>query len=524
MISQDLTLYEHQRHGIEFLLSKQVAVLGDEMGLGKTLQAIVACSHLLDQGEIDEVLVVCPRSLKLNWFYEIIRFTNYREDQITLVEGSPLKRQRQLSMPGRRWLIINYEGVRIEDRRLLTIYQYRSFAMICDESHKIKNARAQQSKCCLAVGQLAQRRYLLSGTFVANKPEDVWHQVKFLDGGELLGNTFTSFKRAYCIEQEFKFGNRYVSKIVDYKNLDDLRDRIGTLMLRRTKKQCLDLPDKVIQKIPIQMTSKQKTFYDKICKGIITEIGAELGTATTLSLTNVLTKMIYALQVASNPALVDPQQQVERLSKRFQQSPDQRLQEQIDFWQNLQPLGIEESAKVLALDDLLESYCEEQKVVLWSNFVGNIELLAERYQYYQPVVFYGKTKHTDRDQAVERFNNEESCRLFIANPQAAGLGLTLVSSSLSIFFDRNFSTVDYHQAVDRIHRIGQTKVCHILIMQTQKSVDQFIDFIIRQKTELSDFLHDQRYNVSEEILKNWLMGNTTGGKNEKSGDLLSGID
>ena len=523
MIRQDLTLYEHQQRGIEFLLSKQVAVLGDEMGLGKTLQAIVACSQLLDQGEIDEVLVVCPRSLKLNWFYEITRFTNYREEQITIVEGSPLKRQRQLSMPGRRWLIINYEGVRIEDQRLLAIYRQRAFAMVCDESHKIKNARAQQSKCCLAVGQLAQRRYLLSGTFVANRPEDVWHQVKFLDGGELLGETFTSFKRRYCIEQEFKFGNRYVSKIVAYKNLDDLRDRISTLMLRRTKRECLDLPDKVIQTIPIEMTSKQKTFYNKICKGIITELGADLG-STKLSLANVLSKMIYALQVASNPALVDPQKQVERLSKRFQESSDQRLREQISFWQNIQPLGIEESAKVLALDDLLELYCEEQKVVLWSNFVGNIELLAERYQCYRPVVFYGKTKHTDRDQAVDCFNNEESCRLFIANPQAAGLGLTLISSSLSIFFDRNFSTVDYQQAVDRIHRIGQTKVCHILIMQTQSSVDHVVDYVIREKTELSDFLHDQRYNVREEIIKKWLMGNTTEGKNEKGCNLLPGID
>ena len=512
MISQDLTLYEHQRHGIEFLLSKQVAVLGDEMGLGKTLQAIVACSQLLDRGEIDEVLVVCPRSLKLNWFYEIARFTTFREEEIIIVEGSPLKRQRQLSMPNRRWLIINYEAVRIEDKRLLAIYRYRAFAMICDESHKIKNARAQQSKSCLAVGQLAQRRYLLSGTFVANKPEDVWHQVKFLDGGDLLGATFTAFKRSYCIEQEFKFGHRYVSKIVDYKNLDDLRDRIGTLMLRRTKKQCLDLPDKVIQPIHVEMTSKQKSFYDKINKGIIAELGADIGSAK-LSLPNVLSKLIYALQVASNPALIDPQQHVERLSKRFQESPDQRLQEQIYFWQNLQPLSIEESAKVLALDEMLELYCEEQKVVLWSNFVGNIELLAERYQRYQPVVYYGKTKHTARDQAVDRFNNEDSCRLFIANPQAAGLGLTLISSSLSIFFDRNFSTVDYQQAVDRIHRIGQTKVCHILIMKAQKSVDHFIDYIIREKAELSDFLHDQRYNIDEAMVKRWLMGDATkGGK------------
>lgn len=507
MINQDLTLYEHQQHGVEFLLSKQMAVLGDEMGLGKTLQAIVACSQLLDQREIDEVLIVCPRSLKLNWFYEITRFTNYQEEQITIVEGSPIKRQRQLSMPGRRWLIINYEAVRIEEQRLLAIYQGRTFAMICDESHKIKNGRAQQSKSCLAVGQLAERRYLLSGTFVANKPEDVWHQVKFLDGGKLLGKNFTSFKRIYCIEQEFKFGNRYISKIVDYKNLDDLRDRIGTLMLRRTKTECLDLPAKVIQKIPIEMTSKQKSFYNKICKGIVTELGTEFGNSN-LSLTNVLSKMIYALQVASNPALIDPQQQVERLSKRFQESPDQRLQEQINFWQQVQPLGIEESAKILALDDLLELYCEERKVVLWSNFVGNIELLAERYQRYQPVVYYGKTKHTARDQAVDSFNNDDNCRLFVANPQAAGLGLTLTSSSLSIFLDRNFSTVDYQQAVDRIHRIGQTKVCHILIMQTQKSVDQFIDYIIRQKTELSDFLHDQRYDVNEETIKKWLIGDT----------------
>ena len=485
------TLYEHQKTGVDFFANNDIGVLGDEMGLGKTLQAIVACQRFLAQGLITEVLVVCPRSLKLNWFYEIKKFTDTADQDIVIVEGDRNKRQRQLLTP-RKWLIINYESLRIECEQMLTMYRPLAFVMVCDESHKIKNMRAKQAKACVELGRYATRKYLLSGTFVANKPEDVWNQVNFLDAGRLLGS-YHSFKKRYCIERAFKYGYRYVNKIVSYKNLDELKDRLDTLMLRRTKEQCLDLPARVVQKIPVNMTPKQKSFYHKICKGIIMDLREP---EQSLALSNILTKMLYALQVSSNPALVDPEVQVERLSARLAANPrNTHCKRQLKFWQQLSPLPATESGKLSALDDLLETYCleQERKVIVWSFFVKNIELFAERYANYNPVLCYGKTTNAQRDYAVQTFNNDPSCRLFIGNPQAAGLGLTLTASSLCIFYDRNFSTVDYQQAVDRIHRIGQTQVCNVLILQARTTVDQHVDHLLAQKNELINFLQDQEH-------------------------------
>ncbi len=493
----NFTLYEHQKIGIDFFINNSIGVLGDEMGLGKTMQAILACQRFLAEGLIEEVLVVCPRSLKLNWFYEIKKFTHTADRDIVIVEGNRNKRQLQL-LTARKWLIINYEGLRVEREQVLAMFKTRRFVMVCDESHKIKNKQAQQSLSCIDLGRFAQRKYLLSGTFVANKPEDVWNQVNFLDGGQLLGS-YNNFKKRYCIERDFKYGYRYVKKIVSYKNLDELKDRLNTVMLRRTKEQCLDLPPRVVQKIPVNMTRQQEKFYHQICKGIVMNLREP---EQSLSLDNILTKMLYALQVSSNPALVDPARQIERLTAHLAAKPgNSHYQRQLKFWQQLRPLPATESGKLNALDDLLETYCleQERKVIVWSFFVKNIELFAERYASYNPVLCYGKTSNAQRDYAVQTFNNDPACRLFIGNPQAAGLGLTLTASSLCIFFDRNFSTVDYQQAVDRIHRIGQTRVCTVLILQARPTIDQHVDYLLAQKNALINFLQDQNHAPDTEI-------------------------
>lgn len=485
------TLYEHQKTGVDFFINNRVGVLGDEMGLGKTLQAILACQRFLAAQLSEEVLVVCPRSLKLNWFYEIKKFTATADRDIVVVEGDRNKRQLQL-LTECKWLIINYESLRIEREQMLERFRTRQFVMVCDESHKIKNKQAKLAQACVELGRLAQRKYLLSGTFVANKPEDVWNQVNFLDGGQLLGSYY-NFKRRYCIERAFKYGYRYVNKIVSYQNLDELKDRLDTLMLRRTKDQCLDLPARVVQKIPVNMTYRQEAFYHKICRGIVMDLREP---EQDLSLNNILTKMLYALQVSSNPALVEPERQIKRLSDRLAIHPhSSHYKRQLKFWQQLRPVPETESGKLNTLDDLLETYCREQerKVIVWSFFVKNIELFATRYASYNPVLCYGKTSNAQRDYAVQTFNNDPSCQLFIGNPQAAGLGLTLTASSLCIFYDRNFSAVDYQQAVDRIHRIGQTQVCTVLILQARPTIDQHVDYLLAQKDKLINFLQNQEH-------------------------------
>ena len=483
----DFSLYQHQKRGIEFLLNNTVGVLGDEMGLGKTLQTIIACRQLLQQGAVEEIVIVCPRSLKLNWQSEIKKFTDTPDSDIVVVEGVREVRQRQLLLP-RKWLIINYEVLRIESEQLLSWQRAKKFVMVCDESHRIKNRNSKQAKVCLQLGGYALRRYLLSGTFVANKPEDIWNQINFLDNGEMLGS-FYRFKRDYCITRLMHFGRKRVERIVAYRNLEKLKAKISLVMLRRTKEQCLDLPQKIVQKIPVLMTNKQKKLYKHICDDIVAN-----WQSVVVNPNNVLNRMTYAIAVASNPALVNPEAKADKLTHLLQEKPhDKNLQMQLRFWQQLQALSAEESGKLQALDDMLDLYCaeEKRKVILWSFFVGNIELFYQRYAKYQPVVFYGQSTSNQRIHALEKFNNDKDCLLFIANPQAAGFGLNLISSSLCIFFDRNFSAVDYQQAVDRVHRIGQTQTCNILLLQAQHSIDKYIDDLQNSKSKMSAYLQEE---------------------------------
>lgn len=485
--------YIHQRLGIGFLLESQTGVLGDEMGLGKTMQVVVAVDILLKRGDITKVLVVCPNALKLNWQYEIERFSAIKPDKITVVEGTPKKRQ-VLIENSEQWLVINYEAVRIELDHLVSAFGDQPFVMICDESHKIKSPTAKQSKACLALGQHAARKFLLTGTLVANKPEDVWHQIWFLDAGQTLGD-WREFRKQYCIEQDFKFGRRHVRKIVGYKNLETLRNQLQHVMLRRTKSECLDLPDKIYQTIPVQMTTGQTDLYKKVCQGILKSVKGK--GEKVFQLNDILSKMLYALEVASNPALIDPEAIVARLEDQTEQeksnSKKKATDERLNFWKGLKPLDSEASGKLKTLDELLESYIEEnkQKVVLWSFFVKNIELFGQRYQQFNPVQFYGQVGKSDRLEAVRKFQEDDSVKLFIGNPQAAGVGLTLTAASIAIFFDRNFSTVDFAQAADRIHRIGQSQTCHIITLQSEKTIDQYVDVLIKKKQRVAAFLHDE---------------------------------
>jgi len=461
IVNRSFRAYKHQRVGVGFLLESKEAVLGDEMGLGKSMQIILASSYMLYDKSIDKVLIVCPNSMKLNWLYEIKKFTSFTGDDITIIEGTPGKRKKQILNSG-SWMIVNYELLRIEDTNILDYLKDFSYSMICDESHRIKSPKAKQSVACLKVGEFACRKYLLTGTIVANKPEDVWNQIRFLDNGRILGS-WLSFRKQYCIEKDIKFGRRYVRKIVGYRNLDDLKDKINSVMLRRTKDKCLDLPQKIFQTIPVRMTDKQAALYRKIAEGILKEI--EIGEDGKLEIDNILSKMLYALEVASSPTLIDP---------------------------NAAP---EDSGKLAVLDELLDTYIKEgnKKVILWTFFVKNIESFNERYKQYNPVTYYGKTSPKSREKALEDFQHDDNTRLFIGNPQAAGIGLTLTSSSTCIFYDRNFSYVDFKQAVDRIHRIGQHDICHVITLQAEKTIDQYVEALIERKQETAAYLQGDEY-------------------------------
>lgn len=433
----------HQVDGTTFLRSNENAALFDEQGLGKSKQLIDAIAAEVEAGNLRGALIVCPNGLKSTWAAEIERFSSLPY----AVFGAGRKARRTAFRSLRAaFYVINYEAVEAELPSLRALLRFKPMAFVLDESHRIKTPHAKVTKAILQLRSDAARRYLLSGTPVANKPDDLWSQIFFLDGGESLGETLEQFQSRY--------GNAR-----GYKNVDDLRERLSAISMRRLKDEAVQLPPKRVNRICVDLAGRQSAMYDEMRNELALWVTSLTGQQILKQADAILARLVRLAQLASNPGLLDAD---------YQETP----------------------AKFAALDDLLEAHIDRgaQKAIVWTSFVGNIDSLQSRYSRYKPVTLYGEMETVDRDRAVRAFRGDETVKLLIANPAAAREGLTLTEANIAIYLDRTFNLVDYLQSQDRIHRISQTRPCEIVLLLANATIDQFVDYSLEQKHRLARFV------------------------------------
>src|SRR5262245_58868295 len=224
----------HQEEGTQFLRGRERAALFDEQGLGKSKQLIDAIAAEIESGSIAGALIVCPNGLKSNWGREIERFSTL---QYAVFGAGRAARRMAFRSLRASFYVINYEAVAGELPALRALLRFKRMALVLDESHRIKSPEARVTRAVHQLRREAARRYLLTGTPVANKPEDLWSQIFFLDDGEALGTTFDEFRE------------RYQTPDGGYQAVDDLKSRLTNLSLRRLKRDALNLPAKVYRRV-----------------------------------------------------------------------------------------------------------------------------------------------------------------------------------------------------------------------------------------------------------------------------------
>lgn len=319
-------------------------------------------------------------------------------------------------------------------------------ALVRDESHRIKTPDARVTRAVLQLRTEAARRYLLTGTPVANKPEDLWSQIFFLDDGEALGATVDEFR------------DRYWTGSGGYQDIADLQDRVAGLSLRRLKSEALHLPAKMYRRVEVELSSRQLEFYTRMRDELALRVKTLDGDQVLKEAEAILARLVRLAPLASNPRL---------LNQGYSETP----------------------AKFVALDELVANYMAigGQKMIIWSSFVGNVKELAERYAQHGAVVLHGEVSGEDRDRAVKSLRNDRGARILIANPAAAREGLTLTEANVAVYVDRTFNLVDYLQSQDRIHRISQARECEIILLVAKDTIDLFVDFSLEQKHRLAQF-------------------------------------
>lgn len=465
---------KHQIQGVAYIHamwgpSGGRCMLLDEMGMGKTKQAIDAASFLLMHGKVNLVMIIAPMSVKSVWRDEICRHA-ISEHDVIILSGTAIQRAEMLQLARRRpcWLIVNYDQLRHNKEELTRMIEGQ--ALIIDEAHRMKNSSTGWTK----IIHEFEPAYalLMTGTPVANKPEDVFSLMDYTSRG-IAGRNIYHFYDKYC--QKGGYGGK---QIIGYKNLNDLRDKLESISLRRLKKDCLNLPPKMYVTRYAQLSGTQESEYARMRDEMVAEYSKMDEETFKLKAKNAVSQLVRLAQICDGFVVRDGS-----------------------------PLWYPEQAKISVLDELLAEIWANNpmdKVIVYSRFVPVCLKLKELYDSEGSEIIYGDTKEDERGEIVRRFQQDDRPRVLFLQIQTGGVGLTLTRARHAIFFDRWWSPSVNSQAEDRIHRIGTTESVNIYSIIAENTTDQYMEKMLTKKIELSEAL--ERESITRESLLSVLKG------------------
>lgn len=459
------TAYPYQLDAIRAVKDLPYAAIFHEQGLGKTKIAIDLALLWLQSDTVDTVFIVTKKSLVENWRKEVVGHCHITPHILT---GNRRQNSASLNSPVLLY-VTNYETITANATIVRMFLQTCRVGCILDESQKIKSPEAALTRTFHDIALSFERRIIMTGTPAANRPFDIWAQIKFLDGGETLGDTFDAFKQQMDLPVGWvdaaKYGN----------HLATIHQRLARFTVRETKDTAgIHLPEKTISTHYVELPNWQMAKYAAYRDELAYEYDVD-GVGQVDSVNNILKQLLRLVQCASNPALIDGQ---------YDREP----------------------GKYELLLDMCREFTVDSKLIIWTGFVDNVDWLATKLAEFNPVRIHGGLPMHQRDRAVDSFINSNNLVL-IATPGAAKEGLTLTVANHAIFFDRSFSLDDYLQAQDRIHRISQTRGCFIHNLIAKDTIDEWVDVLLNAKyraaqlsqgdIDVSAFQDSFRTDVSE---------------------------
>tara|TARA_R110001592_G_scaffold64818_4_gene199190 strand:- start:6153 stop:7907 length:1755 start_codon:yes stop_codon:yes gene_type:complete len=440
---------EHQKIAIEKLLANDKYILADDMGLGKTTSTVVASL----ESDIKKVLIVCPASLKINWKREI---ELYSDENVLIVEGKKWGSTF-------KYYIINYDILKnfhttenTKDSDAYKIILNEGFDLaIVDEAHYISNSQAQRTKLLNDILAKIPRVWLLTGTPMTSRPINYFNLLKIVNSPLTLN--WKSYVLRYCKGYQFTVGGRRIWNTSGASNLDELREQTKGVVLRRMKTDILDLPEKIISPIWLEL---KNSFYDDELTEFL-RISKENRKKESLTVTlNRLMKLRQLIAI-----------------------------EKVDHTCEL-------------IDKVLE---QGRKVIVFTNFTMSLDMIYEKYGK-KAVVLDGRMSKDRRQQSVDRFQNEDKVKIFIGNIKAAGVGITLTAADTVIFNDLSFVPADHSQAEDRAYRYGQKNSVLVYYPVFENTIEMTIYNILQKKKDIIDqVMGDGDYSESfgSELVKNF---------------------
>lgn len=446
------TLRPYQQSGFHWLnflnTTGMGGILADDMGLGKTVQALTTLAHFAEKNDGKLLaLVVCPTTLLYNWENEIQKFTPH----MTHFTHHGTSRTRLAEELRKYNIVLTTYGTLRSD---IIMFQTLKFDyVVLDESQAIKNPTSKVAKAACLLN--SEHRICMSGTPLQNNTFDLYSQMNFLNPG-LLGS-------AEFFRNEFATP---IDKFGEVENKQHLRKLLYPFILRRTKEQVAqDLPEKTEMVLFCEMDKEQRRIYDAYRNefrqkvlGSIDNVGVERSTLT------ILQGLMKLRQICDSPAILNEEEKYPNISTK------------------LDEIGRE-----------LEENISDHKVLIFSQFLGMLSLIKEKlvnlgveHEY-----FDGSTSLNNRKSAIENFQNNPNCRVFLISLKAGGVGLNLTAADYVYIVDPWWNPAVEQQAIDRAHRIGQTRKIFAYRMICRDTVeDKIIQLQERKRLLAKELISD----------------------------------
>ena len=441
--------FAHQKTTSAFLTLNRKAFCFNEQGTGKTASAIWAADFLMKQGKINRALVICPLSIMDSaWREDLFTFAMHRT--VDIAYGSAKKRAEVINS-GAEFVIINYDGVEIVSD---DIANGGFDLIIVDEATHYKNAQTNRWKTLNKLISPQTWLWMMTGTPAAQSPVDAYGLAKLVNP-KAVPRFFGSFRDMVMFKvTNFKWTPKPDATDTVFKALQPA--------IRFTKEECLDLPDIVYTNREVPLTRQQEKYYKELKDKMVMQAAGEDITTTTAAV-----NMNKLLQISSGAVYTDGGETLEfDIKHRYKV-----LREVID-----------ESSK---------------KVLIFVPFRHTIQLLADKLKKDKiPTdIISGAVKATDRTRIFKEFQETDSPRVLVIQPQAAAHGVTLTAANTIVWWGPTSSVETYAQANARIHRAGQDHKCTVVQLQGSR-IEKRIYALLNNKIDT----HTKIIDLYKEIL------------------------
>ena len=459
-------LFSYQQEDFNMLMNFEKRLVLHDTGLGKSIICSAVAEKRRELGLADHTLILCLNTLTVNWYREIKKHFNMestilgarKDKRGNLIVKSNKDKLEDLKNLKTYFLITNIESLQNKDivQELVNLCKKKRIMIIEDEIHKgVSNPGTKQGKAFL---RLKPKYSLgLSGTLLTNSALNLYTPLKFVDG---FKSNYNAFKSHYVI-----YGGYGGYQVVGYKNLAELQVLVDTYSIKRKKGDVLDLPEINFKNEYLQMGKAQSKIYAEVLEQTLADVDKIVASVNPLSMLMRLRQCTATTEIVSTT--------------------------------------VNESIKFDRMVEIIEDVVSRgEKLIVFSNWTQVLDFAKLRLKYDYAMVT-GEVK--DKQAQLDKFTNDDNCKVLLATIGAAGTGLTLTVANTLLFLDSPWNYATFTQVSSRIHRIGQTKNCDIISLLATNTIDERIMDIVEKKKKLGEAVVDGKYNLKDRKVLEWLL-------------------